>query len=154
MADIYDFHPALDLCPLCGGAEFSLDEVHCERSCTECGCCGPLAWSLPVMYAAPPKTYSKHTYFKTRALADMVVAGAGINRREMELAATLHTQCVNRFYATQHLHKRKSFLHNGFVLIQIGKKMGIDFSSFVKMPKLKATIARLQNDWDNFIKPW
>lgn len=154
MAADYNFNPAMDCCPLCGLTDFALDEIRWERSCTSCGCVGPLSWSLPVMYAQKPSTYSRNAYFSSRAVAGAILKGAGLDRHQMEVAAKLHAQCVESFYRTQHLHGRKSFIHSGFVLSKIGQHMGIDLLPFIRLPKLKKTCERLQSDWCTYINPW
>jgi hypothetical protein len=93
-----------------------------------------------------PKTYFKHNYFTNTILTDAMNKGFKISRFEMIEMERRYKLCVNRFYETQDVHKRKYMINASFVLSKIAESLGKDVNGFIKLPK-KCTLKRLEKDW-------
>ena len=135
-----------DVCKHCRGTDFYLDNVEWERTCMGCGVVGTYEFSVPVFYDVQ-RTYSKKSYFISGCVSKAVCAGAPLDRMDMELIERYFIMILNKFHATKATHRRKNFPNNPFILDKICKHMGIYITPFIKLPKLSATLAKLETDW-------
>jgi len=137
-----------DSCFECGCRERYYDPAHWESCCKGCGLVGTFEndTEVPDLYVKP-KTYFKHNYFSGSILPDAMTNGFRISRVEMGSMERLYKECVNKFYRTQPIHKRKYFLSSKFVLMKICDKLGKDVRPYIKLPK-KETLSKLEKDWE------
>jgi len=134
-----------DVCSGCGGDDFFYDSVNYHSSCRNCGLVGSYEIDVVEDYRRP-STYHKHNYFTNTVLSNAMNAGFKITRSQMVEMERRFKLCVDRFYATYEIHKRKYMLNAKFVLWKISESMGEDVSMFIKMPK-KNTLKKLESLW-------
>jgi len=145
------FDSRYDQCTDCGGEEFVLHFNEWERTCEHCGLVSAIEFSLD----DPPierKTYQKKTYFKNTILANAIMKGAPINGEEAEKIAGMFDRSVTLFFENKEHMTRRNYPSSQFVLFKLGEILGKDLRPWCKLPKLKATLAKVEEDW-HFINP-
>ena len=140
-----------DSCFSCGAQNFFYDSVMWEATCRECGVVNSFEVGCVESYVKP-KTYFKHNYFTSKIISDAMTSGFKIDRMDMREYERLFRKCVQRFYETQEIHKRKYMINANFTLWKISLYKGQDAREYVKMPK-KGTLRRLEEHWE-IICPW
>lgn len=148
----YNNFSEFDICKECGCVDFYLDDKAWERACCNCGVVSCRDWSQIESFHKP-STYLKVNYFVNSVVAKARLNGAPIDGFFVQSIEAIFQQCLNNFYASAIVHKRKNFPHYGFVLVKICGMLGSDISQFVKLPKLKKTRERLEREWIEHIKP-
>lgn len=138
--------PRYDQCTDCGGEDFVLHFSEWERTCSSCGLVSCIEFSIfesPVV----TKTYKKHTYFRSTVINNAIKAGAPINGQEAETLSGMFERSVSLFHENKEHIKRNNFPSSQFVLLKLGEILGKDLRPWVKLPKLKATLQKVEQDW-------
>ena len=148
----YDTLSEFDICKDCGCVDFYLDDKAWERACTNCGLVSCRNWSEVETFHRP-STYLKQNYFINTVVAKARLNGAPIDNFFVGSVEAIFNQCLANFYSSFSVHKRKNFPHYGFILVKICDMLGKDVKPFVKVPKLKKTLARLEDEWKQYIQP-
>jgi hypothetical protein len=134
-------------CRECGHIDRRYDPCAWESCCANCGLVDSYEYAEDINYTfIKPKTYYKHNYFVGSILKNVMENGFKPSRHEMYEMERLYKICVQKYYETQHIHKRKYMINTMFTLSKICERMRIDVSPFIKLPK-KDTIVKLEKDW-------
>lgn len=136
-----------DICINCYGNDFALHHLEWERVCRHCGFVSPIELSL-YNEDDEKKCYSRESYFKNIVLHKIVKKGAPLTNFEMEQMATAYGRSVSLFQQTKDVMGRSSFPSACFVAWKLGLNMGKDLKEWIKLPKLKATLVKLEKDWE------
>lgn len=138
--------PRYDQCEDCGGESFVLHFNEWERTCESCGLVSAIEFSL----IDPPiekKHYQKQTYFKNTIVHQAILKGAPISGEEAEVLVGMFERSVSLFHENKHKMKRQNYPSSQFVLFKLGEILGKDLKPWCKLPKLKATLAKVEEDW-------
>ena len=136
----------LERCIECLSTDLYFDRIEWETSCMNCGLVSEYeGWGEVPIYVKP-KTYFKHNYFSNSILPKAMEKGFKVTRSEMVEMERLYKICVQRFYETQDIHKRKYMINSTFTFVKICEKMGKDVKEYVSLPK-KETVLKLEKDW-------
>lgn len=138
--------PRYDQCTDCGGEDFVLHYNEWERTCEHCGLVSCIEFSL---YDAPieKKYYQKRTYFRNTILAKAIEAGAPINNEEIETMVGMFERSVGLFEENKRHMQRHNYPSLQFVLYKLGQILHKDLRPWCKLPKLKSTLAKVEEDW-------
>jgi len=138
--------PRFDFCPSCKGSDFALHHLEWERVCRDCGVVSPIELSL---YDPPMETkqYSRPSYFRNTIIANLIKKGAPINNEEAEKLVCMFERSQALFRENKDNLQRKNYPSAQFVVWKLGLAIGIDLSPWVKLPKLKATLSKVEVDW-------
>lgn len=136
-----------DICENCGGTEFALHHLEWERVCRDCGVVSPIELSL---YDPPhvTKTYSRPSYFKNTIIANLVKKGAPIKNDDAERLGFMFERSQALFRENKEYLQRKNYPSAQFVVWKLALAIGIDLAPWVKLPKLKATLSKVEQDWE------
>lgn len=143
--------PRYDQCQDCGGESFVLHFNEWERTCENCGLVSAIEFSL----VDPPiekKHYQKKTYFRNTIVSQAIAKGAPINNEEAETLMGMFERSVSLFHENKDKMIRHNYPSAQFVLYKLGQILGKDLRPWCKLPKLKATLAKVEADWE-FINP-
>lgn len=135
-----------DICTECGGIDFALHHLEWERVCEDCGVVSPIELSL---YDPPMerKTYSRPSYFKNTILANLVKKGAPINNEDSERLSCMFERSQALFKENKDYLQRKNYPSAQYVVWKLGLNIGLNLRPYVKLPKLKATLDKVEIDW-------
>lgn len=138
--------PRYDQCTECGSEEFDLHFSEWERTCIGCGLVSCIEFSL---YDPPmeKKHYQKRTYFKNTIVANAINKGAPISGEEAETIVGMFERSVSLFHENKSKMKRQNYPSAQFVLYKLGEILGKDLRPWCKLPKLKNTLAKVEEDW-------
>lgn len=135
-------------CP-CGSTSHVIDHTSHDRICVECG-----VVSIPELetyegHYQPDRRDSRRSHFAT-AIYKVDMKGQVLNTTRMENLRIRFDAAVRSFLATRHIHKRKNMLSYHFVLWKLLEEDGYKESDLpfrLKLPKMVATRARLEETW-------
>lgn len=143
---LYTDEEMKDRCFECGGDNILFDHSAWESCCGDCGIVGAFErWDVMDTYIRP-KTYFKHNYFSNTILPKAMEKGFKVDRETMFEMERLYKVCVQRFYETQSIHKRKYMINSTFTFVKICEHMNKNIIPFVTLPK-KETVLKLERDW-------
>lgn len=141
--DVYD--DEVDICLNCGSNHFEGNERDWERVCLQCGTTSCFEWFNPIKIA-PDYFYKHENYFQNTIIQGAIGKGAMILHIEDHLMLMFHKSlCL--FHRCKSQLQRDNYPSYQYALLQLCAYLGVDVLPFVRLPKMKKTMAAIVSDW-------
>lgn len=132
-------------CADCGSSRVVYDCAVSEFICTSCGVCQFTDCEfLPNLHK--PSNYKRDTYFMT-LIQNAQHKGAPITSDTVESLCALFHQSARLFQEHKQEMGRQNYPYLSYALFQLGMHLGLDLRPFIKLPKMKSTLAAAERDW-------
>jgi len=135
-----------DECAECGCTCFYQDTVEWHRTCTNCGLQSCLEWTTSEDMHTPMHS-KKENYFVNTIIMGAIKAGAPLKRSHVDQLNMMFLESVRRFNHVKNQIGRQNYPSYQYAFYRLALSLGIDISSYIKLPKMGITLENVIRDW-------